>query len=355
MLIKIHSYCVGAISRQSAIRLAYTRGVQASEASQKLTGGMMAVAMGASDIRPLLDKVAMSRQPLTVACINSPASVTISGDKSQLDELATLLEQRQIFHRRLRVDVAYHSPIMGSASQAYKRDVGELEPGLANDAIMISSVTGKVVNAKALRLAEYWAQNMMQPVLFSDAMSRVWSPEDAICDKETAASAPNTSGLDLLVEIGPHSALESPLREIIKSHSAAANSQYYSSMKRHAPAHRHFLATLGYLSCHGVKIDFEVANSLGVAPNSTEHRRPRRVVENLPEYPFDHSCTYLPTGRLGKSFRFRKHAKLDLLGKPVVDWDPLQPRWRNFLKLSELPWVKDHKVCNYRTLNRDLR
>ncbi|PVH91333.1 hypothetical protein DM02DRAFT_498720, partial [Periconia macrospinosa] len=69
-----------------------------------------------------------------------------------------------------------------------------------------------------------------------------------------------------------------------------------------------------------------------------------RVIESLPEYPFDHSCTYIPAGRLSRSFRFREHKKLNLLGKPVVDWNPLQPRWRNFLKISELPWVKDHKI-----------
>lgn len=313
----------------------------------------MAVAMSASDIEPLLEKVATPGHSLTVACINSPASVTISGDGSQLEELAILLEQRQVFHRRLRVDVAYHSPIMGSASMAYKRDVGVLEPGTINTengeaigAIMISSVTGKVVDAETLRRAEYWAQNMMQPVLFSDAMSCIWSPGNATSAKGPATSIPASSGGDLLVEIGPHSALESPIREILKSHSAAASAQYYSSMKRHAPAHRHFLASLGYLSCHGVKIDFELLDTLGGEPHSSEHSRARKVIDNLPEYPFDHSCTYLPTGRLGKSFRFRRHAKLDLLGKPVADWNPLQPRWRNFLKLSELPWVKDHKVGN---------
>lgn len=319
----------------------------------------MAVAMGASDIKPLLQQVAKPGHTLTVACINSPVSVTISGDRGQLDDLAILLEQRQIFHRRLRVDVAYHSPIMGTASAAYKRDMGVLEPGTislatgaSTDAVMISSVTGKVVDPMTLRQAEYWAQNMMQPVLFSDALSCIWAPGGFTSGKGQAAGTSAGSAVNLLVEIGPHSALQSPIGEIIRSLPAAASAQYYSSMKRHAPAHRHFLSTLGHLACHGVKIDFGLANTITVTPGSSEHKRARRVVQTLPEYPFDHSCTYLPTGRLGKSLRFRKHAKLDLLGKPVADWNPLQPRWRNFLKLSELPWVTDHKVCNYKALSK---
>ncbi|PVH91332.1 hypothetical protein DM02DRAFT_469693, partial [Periconia macrospinosa] len=242
---------------------------QASEASQKLSGGMMAVAMAASDIRPLLKLVSTPQSSLTVACINSPVSVTISGDTSQLDQLAVVLEQRRIFHRRLRVDVAYHSPIMGSASMEYKRDVGVLEPGAVDQStgvdaepIMISSVTGKVVDAITLSQVEYWAQNMMQPVLFADAMSYIWTPGDVTIGKASSTNTPNSHVVDLLVEIGPHSALESPIREIIKAHSAATTVQYYSAMKRNASAHKHFLATLGRLSCHGIKINFEPANAI---------------------------------------------------------------------------------------------
>ncbi|KAI1297828.1 ketoacyl-synt-domain-containing protein [Xylaria venustula] len=348
------AFCVGAISRKSAVRIAYTRGIQAAEVSEKASGGMMAVAMGSSDIEPLLEKVARPQLSLTMAAINSPSSVTISGDTGQLEELAAVLEERQVFHRRLRVDVAYHSPIMGTVSTAYKQAMGVLEPGIidmettvAPDVNMISSVTGKAVHAETLRQPEYWAQNLARPVLFADAVSGIWSHESVASGKESAVSRPASTPVDLImVEIGPHSALESPIREIAKSHPSAARSQYYSSMKRHMPTHRHLLATIGWLSCHGVKVDFDVANSVGTSPSSNEHGHRRKVVENLPEYPFDHSCTYLPTGQLGRSLRYRKYAKLDLLGKPVLEWNPLQPRWRNFLKLSELSWVEDHQINN---------
>ncbi|KAK7908914.1 hypothetical protein PG985_014792, partial [Apiospora marii] len=341
------AYCTGAISRETAIRLAYFRGVQAAETSQKLSGGMMAVAMAASDMAPLLESVATPHHSLTLACINSPASVTISGDTGQLEELAKLLDKRQVFHRRLRVNVAYHSPIMGMVSMAYQRDIGKLTPGAIGTAtkteagpVMISSVTGQTVDAATLRQAEYWAQNIMQPVLFSDAISYIWS-SNIMANNDSPESMSKSTAIDVLVEIGPHSALESPIREILQTHSTAAGASYYSSMKRHVPSLRHFLTTLGYLSCQGVNINFAPVNAIGISHN---HNRLGKVVETLPEYPFDHSCTYLPTGRLGRCFRFRRHGKLDLLGKPVVDWNPLQPRWRNFLKLSELPWVKDHKI-----------
>ncbi|KAJ3572508.1 hypothetical protein NPX13_g5029 [Xylaria arbuscula] len=352
----VAAYCVGAISRKAAIRIAYTRGIQGAEISEKVSGAMMAVAMGSSDIEPLLKKVARPQLSLSLAAINSPSSVTISGDAGQIEELAALLEGRQVFHRRLRVDVAYHSPIMDTISTAYKQAMGVLEPGVVDtettatqDVKMISSVTGKVVDAETLRRPEYWVENLARPVLFADAVSGIWSPESIDSGTEPAESRPPNTQVDLImVEIGPHAALESPIREIIKSHShpAAARSQYCSSMKRHVPTHRHFLATIGWLSCRGVKVDFDIANSIGTSPGSIERGRLRRVVENLPEYPFDHSCTYLPTGRLGKSLWSRKNVKLDLLGTPVVEWNPLHPCWRNFLKLSELPWLEGHQINN---------
>ncbi|KAK6958415.1 hypothetical protein Daesc_001215 [Daldinia eschscholtzii] len=211
----------------------------------------------------------------------APRNVTISGNKDQLTELATQLAQRNVFYRWLHVNVAYHSPSMGTASAAYERNVGVLEAGhidreseSATDAIMFSSVTGKVVDASSLRDVEYWVQNMLQPVLFSDAITRIFSSGYSYEGKEPDANIQVNPAVDLLVEVGPHSALQAPIREILKTISAAGG-------------------------------DLE---------------------------------------ELGKSFRFRQHKRLDLLGKPVLDWNPLQPRWRNFLKISELPWARDHKI-----------
>ena len=36
--------------------------------------------------------------------------------------------------------------------------------------------------------------------------------------------------------------------------------------------------------------------------------------------------------------------KLDLLGRPVADWNPSEAKWRNFIRVTEMPWVEDHVV-----------
>ena len=45
-----------------------------------------------------------------------------------------------------------------------------------------------------------------------------------------------------------------------------------------------------------------------------------------------------------KTHRFRSIPRLDLVGKPVEDFNPLEPRWRNVLRISELPWMGQHRI-----------
>ena len=52
---------------------------------------------------------------MSVACVNSPTSVTLSGDVAALEELRAVLDERSVFARRLKVDVAYHSAHMNPA------------------------------------------------------------------------------------------------------------------------------------------------------------------------------------------------------------------------------------------------
>ena len=36
--------------------------------------------------------------------------------------------------------------------------------------------------------------------------------------------------------------------------------------------------------------------------------------------------------------------RLDLLGAPVADWNPHEPQWQNVVRLSDTPWLSDHKI-----------
>jgi acyl transferase domain-containing protein len=110
------AYCIGAISDTSAMKLAYYRGSLASRlaTSDAKRGAMMSVGLSIDEVTPYIAQSAAKygRDGLVVACINSPKNATISGDEKQIDILKPILEAEKIFHRKLLVDFAYHSPHM---------------------------------------------------------------------------------------------------------------------------------------------------------------------------------------------------------------------------------------------------
>jgi acyl transferase domain-containing protein/NADPH:quinone reductase-like Zn-dependent oxidoreductase len=330
------AYCAGAISKYSALKLAYFRGVVAERESKRSCGGMLAVGMSHEGITALLAENPDRWPTLNVACINSPESVTISGPRTELDSLDAVIETKGVFHRRLKVDVAYHSIGLQVAAAEYEESVGSLEPGKDTwpTAVMVSSVTGNIEDAQILRTVHYWIENMLQPVQFSKALTALCCP--------VGLSKNNSPNVNLLIEVGPHNALQGPVRDTCKVQPSAAAVAYFAAMKRFTPGDTTFLTVLGQLWSYGVELNLDLANSLD--GNLGEHNLQKKVMTNLPEYPFDHSRTYMYTGRLGKEFRFRRNVKHDLLGKPVLDWNPLEPKWKNFLKISQLPWAGDHKI-----------
>lgn len=104
------AYTVGALSHRDALAAAYFRGTaSAGLVGKGQAGGMMAVGCSREDMRTLLADAGLMA---TIACVNSPSNVTVSGDVVALDALKALLDERRIFARRLKVEVAYHSPHM---------------------------------------------------------------------------------------------------------------------------------------------------------------------------------------------------------------------------------------------------
>lgn len=299
---------------------------------------MMAVGMAQSQIQPLIEQICeqFPSRTLVIGCINSPTNVTVSGDEVQINALKVLLEEQKVFVRKLKVDVAYHSPHMDLIAAQFALKIRKIASGSISGSIplMISSCTGRETTSDQLRDEYYWVRNMVSPVQFSKALKRLWeAPKN---DHDGSRGPENVS---VFVEIGPHSALQGPIKDILNGVPRGETIGYHSCLVRNVPGTRTLLDTLGRLHCRGVQIDLRQIN-LSVGKTITS---PAALCD-LPEYQFDHSRTYWHEGRLSRQCRFPKHAKLDLLGKPVDDWNPLEARWRNFIKFSEVPWIKSHEV-----------
>ena len=84
----------------------YYRGLATIELRKNfpdLKGSMMAVGCTKEEMEPLIAQ--LSNKNLRIACYNSPTSLTISGDTEAIDELQIIMEQKQMFNRKLLIDV----------------------------------------------------------------------------------------------------------------------------------------------------------------------------------------------------------------------------------------------------------
>ena len=299
---------------------------------------MVSVSLSELEVQPYINEVTVrfEKHGLNVGCINSPNNVTVTGLRTQVDALILLLEKASISVRKLRINVAYHSTEMEVIVDEYQSLIKDIEAGVLTEEppIMISSLTGSQISTEELLSHEYWSKNMLSPVRFSEALSRLCS--NGIFDNVDCAS------IDTLIEIGPHAALKGPVREVLRAEKKGSQISYNSVLVRNKPAVETTLYAIGLLHCSGC-----TTINLGNVNQSGANIKDRPMtLTNLPEYPFDHSRVYWHESRLSKEYRLRKNPRLDLLGTPSSDSNPLDARWRNILRVSELPWTEEHEVLS---------
>nr|B3FWT3.1 RecName: Full=Reducing polyketide synthase hmp8; Short=R-PKS hmp8; AltName: Full=Hypothemycin biosynthesis cluster protein hpm8 [Hypomyces subiculosus]ACD39767.1 reducing polyketide synthase [Hypomyces subiculosus] len=317
------AYSIGALSHRDAVAAAYFRG-KSSNGAKKLGGGMMAVGCSREDADKLLSETKLKGGVATVACVNSPSSVTISGDAAALEELRVILEEKSVFARRLKVDVAYHSAHMNAVFAEYSAAIAHIEPAQAVEGgpIMVSSVTGSEVDSELLG-PYYWTRNLISPVLFADAVKELVTPADG--------DGQNT--VDLLIEIGPHSALGGPVEQIL-SHNGIKNVAYRSALTRGENAVDCSLKLAGELFLLGVPFELQKANGDSGS----------RMLTNLPPYPWNHSKSFRADSRLHREHLEQKFPTRSLIGAPVPMMAESEYTWRNFIRLADEPWLRGHTV-----------
>lgn len=348
------AFALGALSRQSAWRVAYFRGLFCNELAKSVStgksgGAMMAVGLSESSLQPYIDEVLQdlssgdesNARALVAACMNSPKNTTVSGDKKLIEKLRVILDRDGVFARLLKVQVAYHSPHMLQIASSYNEVIGQLKAGDSTVpfANMVSSVTQEIIPKEDLLTSEYWVRNMVSPVCFSGALQRICQDSMRKVKKKLDLSHRNYASVSDLLEIGPHSALQGPIRETIEAASMPSKMalSYTSALIRGRPATDTLLESLGRLYCLGVPFDFKMVND----PYSSSACI---TLPDLPAYPFDHSKAYWHESRISRNIRLNQQPYNEFLGLPVGDWNPLEPRWRQIIRLSALPWLEDHKV-----------
>ncbi|KAH9429152.1 hypothetical protein MCOR02_010560 [Pyricularia oryzae] len=226
------AYAAGALDRQSAWKVAYCRGVVSAKPAGDKRGAMMAIGCTAEEVAPIMAEVEekLGAGELVIACYNSPHSLTISGDEAKVDALVEIASSRKLFARKLRVPKAYHSSHMLPVSDEYRSLMGTLTGTPSPDVQVASSVTGGLIPAGDMTSADYWVQNLVSPVRFSQALV-------ALCTANVARKQLKVGGgaelpVSHLVEVGPHGALQAAARDAVLSDPNYRHLRYVSVLTR---------------------------------------------------------------------------------------------------------------------------
>ncbi|KAF2638710.1 polyketide synthase PksD [Massarina eburnea CBS 473.64] len=322
------AYTIGALSVESACRIAFHRGRLAAEVARTGSGAMMSVNLSEDMLDPYVMDIPLS-EDIHVACINSPLNITLSGKEADLDTLKTRLDGDGIFAQKLKTGVAYHSPAMHSIAKEYESCLSSLTQGVRceSSAVMISSVTGTIVSASKVSQPQYWVTNLVSPVQFTDALeyATVIAPKDG-----------HDLKLHEFLEIGPHGALRRSINDTMAR--VGKKIRYTSLLSRFDSAMKTSLEAAGGLFTRGAAVNIAAVNQIEKPSKASP------ALVDMPPYPFDRSQIYWHESRFSRDWRLRGAAPRDVLGVRSSDWNPLEPRWRKMLSIEDSPWIGDHIV-----------
>ena len=319
------AYAAGLLTLREAILVAYYRGYAVSHYAPE--GAMAAVGLGPDAARDWIHRAVPDGSPVQVACINSPQSVTVSGDRDGIDALVAALQSAGIFVRKLKTDgKAYHSDHMAVVGAAYEQllqaaeALGEVPAHTG--ARMWSTVLAREVHAPDVRTISYWRQNLESPVLFAQGLKGVtsWWPGDCA-----------------FVELGPHAVLKMPIAQTL-----GQSTPYLATLQRNQDSLLSVLSFVGDLFAQGYPVDFAKLHGT-FYPRA--HGAPK-VLCDLPPYPWHYEALLWNESRLSREGRQRQHGRHELLGSPVVGGNHLTHGWRNLLRLDHVPWLRDHQLGN---------
>lgn len=335
------AFAAGIITFEAAMAIAYFKGLAASRVLVDTTvqGAMLAVGTSPEEAKKLFPPG--HEGYAAIAAFNSPMSVTISGDLSAIDHIQERAEEQGLFVRRLRIGVAYHSHHMKRVSSSYLASIKPYcssGPALRNykqtKPIYISTVTGRVESAGSID-AQHWIDNLIQPVQYQKAVETLL----VNCGSTDGdAEVPN-----VLVEIGPHSALQSSTKQIldqivISNGAEGLRAQVVSlpSLLRGNGAATNLLDLAGKLFVIGSNVNFDAINQIKDCRV--------QVLHDLPPYEWNKATRYLHRPRLGTAKLFGGVAYNKLLGWKSPYSEGAEQAFRNVFTLDDLPWIRDHVV-----------
>ncbi|WP_067701975.1 type I polyketide synthase [Nocardia jejuensis] len=267
-------------------------------------GAMLAVGAPEAEVSAAIAGLA---DRVSLAAVNAPAAVVISGDEEIIDLLGQRFTEQGRKTSRLRVSHAFHSPRMEPM-------LAEFETLLAGVSFhdplipLVSNVSGVPAGAEILHPA-YWVRQVRAAVRFAPGIDTLV-----------------TAGVRRFLEVGPDAVLTAMTRHTL-SEEIADRSVVAAAARRDHDEARQFLTTLAQAHDAGLAVDWQAL--FGTV-------RPTRVA--LPTYAFEQRRFWLdPAAEIA-----RNPSGQGLLTDVVRVADRDEWLFTGRLSLRTHPWIADH-------------
>ncbi|GFJ85360.1 hypothetical protein Phou_095400 [Phytohabitans houttuyneae] len=229
-------------------------------------GGMVSVALAADEMARRLP----GDGRVSIAAVNGPRSVVVSGDPDALDALCAELSGEDIWLRRIAVDYASHSAQVEALHDDLLAQLAPIRPRTPSVPFR-STVTGGWIDGPALD-AEYWYRNLRQTVGFEPAIQALLG-----------------EGHRVFVEVSSHPVLTGAVSDTADLADTAGEAVVVAGTLRRDEGGLHrFAASLAELFVRGVPVDWKPFLAGG-----------RRV--DLPTYAFQHERFWVTPAEPGPS------------------------------------------------------
>ncbi|NEQ72619.1 MAG: type I polyketide synthase [Okeania sp. SIO2C9] len=267
----------GVFSLEDGLKLIAMRG----RLMQQLpSGGEMVAVMASESVA--VEVIADHSSQVTIAAINGPESMVISGESGAIATICSKLKAIGVKTKKLQVSHAFHSPLMEpmlAEFAAVAQSVIYNRPKIP----LVSNVTGQKAGNEVTK-AEYWVNHIRQPVQFNQSIKTL-----------------HEQGNELFLEIGPKPILLGMGRRCLAGDSGV----WLPSLRPGVEEWQQMLLTLGKLYVKGIKINW----------SGFDQGYARQKVA-LPTYPFQRERYWVERT---ENKQKQQHQKLENIGEtPIV-------------------------------------
>uniref|UniRef100_UPI0034DF25C6 acyltransferase domain-containing protein n=1 Tax=Streptomyces flavofungini TaxID=68200 RepID=UPI0034DF25C6 len=216
-------------------------------------GAMWSLQASEEEVLPLL---AGLEDQLSLAAVNGPSAVVVSGDEEAAERVAQHIAGLGRTTRRLRVSHAFHSPRTEAMLDAF-REVAEGLTYHEPTVPVVCDLTGRPAEGDDLRTADYWVRHARSTVRFADAVR-----------------AAHEAGAATYLELGPGGSLCAAAQDTLGDDTGA---DAVPLLRTGRPEDESALTALARLHVRGVRVDWAAVHQ-GTGATTVE----------LPTYAFQH-------------------------------------------------------------------